>query len=109
MVIPEASEREELTVQDMIENKDSIVYPITPKAVIKNYPQYLTDFEQTEILEYEEVFYLTGNDNKYNASKAERLINNGFDDNDGYYRLQKGDQLGYRFQIIEQIGKGAFG
>jgi hypothetical protein len=38
MVIPEASEREELTVQDMIENKDSIVYPITPKAVIKNYP-----------------------------------------------------------------------
>jgi len=70
---------------------------------------YLTDYEKTEIKEFENIYYLSPKEMKYNASKAERLINNGFDDNDGYYRLQKGDHLGYRYQIIEQIGKGAFG
>ena len=36
-------------------------------------------------------------------------MNNGFDDQEGYYRLKTGDQIAYRFSIIEQIGKGAFG
>jgi dual specificity tyrosine-phosphorylation-regulated kinase 2/3/4 len=39
----------------------------------------------------------------------ERLVNNGFDDEEGYYRISKGDHIAYRFQIIEVIGKGAFG
>ena len=39
----------------------------------------------------------------------ERLVNNGFDDEEGYYRVQKGDHIAYRFQLIEVIGKGAFG
>ena len=47
--------------------------------------------------------------NKYQATKLERLVNNGFDDAEGYYRLKQGDQIGYRFEIVEQIGKGAFG
>ena len=52
---------------------------------------YLTDFEQTEILEYEKVFYLSYKDNKLNPTKAERLVNNGFDDSDGYYKIVVGD------------------
>jgi dual specificity tyrosine-phosphorylation-regulated kinase 2/3/4 len=57
------------------------------------------------------------------------LVNNGFDDEEGYYRLKAGDQIGYRYEIKKQdtpknnpkddsqsksqnkieIGKGAFG
>lgn len=37
-VIPEAPEREELTVQDMSEARESgIKYPLTPSAAVKNY------------------------------------------------------------------------
>lgn len=37
------------------------------------------------------------------------MVNNGFDDNEGYYRYSKGDQISYRYEIQEVIGKGAFG
>lgn len=88
MIIPEAPEREELTVQDMVENKDSgILYPLKPKEALDSYSSYLTDFEKTEILEFEDIFYLSPTTSKYQPTKSERLINNGFDDNDGYYRL----------------------
>jgi len=55
------------------------------------------------------VYFLAPKKNKYNPTKLERLVNNGFDDQEGYYKIVSGDQIGYRFQIIELIGKGAFG
>ena len=36
-------------------------------------------------------------------------MNNGFDDNEGYYRFSAGDQIHYRYECQEVIGKGAFG
>lgn len=71
--------------------------------------EYLSNFERTEIDEYEEVWYLANQSCKYQATKLERLVNNGFDDNEGYYRFSKGDQIAYRYEIQEVIGKGAFG
>lgn len=96
MIIEEASERDELTVQEMIDNK--IEFPLLPKdAISMHSADYLTEFEQTEIMEHEKVFYMSFKDKKLNPTKAERLVNNGFDDNDGYYKIVIGDQLGYRF------------
>ena len=66
-------------------------------------------FEKTEIDEFDKIYYLADKDKKYKPTKLERLVNNGFDDNDGYYRIVKGDQIAYRFELIELIGKGAFG
>lgn len=37
------------------------------------------------------------NEYKIKASNMERLINNGFDDEEGYYRIQKGDHIAFRF------------
>lgn len=48
----------------------------------------LTQFERTEIEEFEEVWYLAPQANKYLPTKLERLVNNGFDDQEGYYRLK---------------------
>jgi hypothetical protein len=45
--IPEAPEREELTVQEMSEAKDlGIKYPLSPAQAVKNYGIYLTELEQ---------------------------------------------------------------
>lgn len=70
---------------------------------------YLTDFEKSEVEEYEKIYYLCDNKNKFQPTKLERLVNNGFDDEEGYYRVKKDDHIAYRYQLIEIIGKGAFG
>ena len=70
---------------------------------------FLSIHEQTEVAEYDEIYYLAKADQKYAPTKLERLVNNGFDDNEGYYRIVAGDQISYRFELIELIGKGAFG
>ena len=49
------------------------------------------------------------NELKHKPTKLERLVNNGFDDEEGYYRIQKDDHIAFRFQLLEVIGKGAFG
>ncbi len=108
-VIPEASERDELTVNET--SNLNIDFPIGPQIAKQKSiaDKYLTDFEKTEIDEYDQLYYLCENEYKIKAGNMERLINNGFDDEEGYYRIQKGDHIAFRFQLIEVIGKGAFG
>jgi len=37
------------------------------------------------------------------------IFNYGYDDSDGDYKTQINDHLGYRYQVIQQIGSGSFG
>jgi len=71
--------------------------------------KYLSDFERTEVDEYEQIYYLCENDKKLQPTKLERLVNNGYDDEEGYYRIKTLDHIAYRYELIEIIGKGAFG
>lgn len=57
----------------------------------------MTDFEKTEVEEYDHIYYLSDNETKIKATKLERLVNNGFDDEEGYYRIKKNDHIAYRF------------
>jgi len=41
----------------------------------------------TEIDEFEQVFFVSDNLTKYQPTKLERLVNNGYDDDEGYYRI----------------------
>ncbi len=104
------TERDELTVQ-LRTASPGIQFPISGKKVksISRAKDYLSIHEQTEVAEYDEIYYLAKQDQKYQPTKLERLVNNGFDDNEGYYRIVSGDQIGYRFELMELIGKGAFG
>lgn len=108
--IPEVTEREELTVA-LRTASPALQFPISGKDIKTNSRalRYLSVHEQNEVAEYEEVWYLAKNEQKYQPTKLERLVNNGFDDNEGYYRIVSGDQISYRFELIELIGKGAFG
>ena len=65
LVIPEASERDELTVQDMVETRDGIKYPLTSEEAISSHGDYLTDFEKTEVKEFDNIFYLSPQSAKY--------------------------------------------
>jgi dual specificity tyrosine-phosphorylation-regulated kinase 2/3/4 len=80
----------------MVDNK--IELPVSSsEAIIKYKEDYLSDIEINEIVEFSSVYYLSYKENKIKPTKAERLVNNGFDDADGYYRIVNGDQLGYRY------------
>ena len=41
--------------------------------------------------------------------KKEFIYNNGFDDVNGDYKVVIGDHIGYRYEIVEFLGKGSFG
>lgn len=113
--IPEVNEKEELTTvnvgRERVTRTPKFDFPVSGK-VVTSMPlskEYLSMHELTEVQEYEEVWYLAKADQKYQPTKKERLVNNGFDDAEGYYRIVTGDQVGYRFEMGELIGKGAFG
>ena len=43
------------------------------------------------------------------SSLLSRNLNNGFDNNDGYYKVVVGDHLLYRYEVLAIMDKGAFG
>eukprot|EP01132_Coremiostelium_polycephalum_P010942 gene10942-13401_t len=79
---------------------------MTPSIAIKLYSNELTLKEQEEILDYPNV-YFTGNTPKkikFNAS----LPNNGYDNDQGDYKIVEHDQIAYRYEVISILGQGSF-
>lgn len=73
---------------------------LTPTRALLDYFQVLTDFEQNEIVYYDEIYYV-GQNGKKNLSS--------FDDPEGYYIAITGDHLEFRYEIKEHLGSGTFG
>ena len=74
----------------MIDNK--IELPSSPSDVLIKYKdEYLTEYEVNEVNEFEQIYFLSNNNHKVKPTKSERLVNNGFDDADGYYKIVVGD------------------
>ncbi|KAK3087855.1 hypothetical protein FSP39_011544, partial [Pinctada imbricata] len=82
--------------------------PMTPAEALKHYRSKLTAFEQTEILDYPEIWFL-GLEAKKIDGVPGGAQNNGYDDENGSYIKLIGDHVCYRFEIVEVIGKGSFG
>ena len=80
------------------------------KAVLKSSQrQYLSDYEKQEILDYPSVFYVGAGSEK-KLAHADRPTNNyGYDDDRGDYLVVKRDHLGYRYEVLDSLGKGSFG
>jgi dual specificity tyrosine-phosphorylation-regulated kinase 2/3/4 len=73
------------------------------------YGRYLSDYEKEEIRKYEEVYFVGTKCDKKPASKDVPLNNFGFDDERGDYLLVPHDQILYRYEVIDILGKGSFG
>ncbi|XP_064652736.1 dual specificity tyrosine-phosphorylation-regulated kinase 4-like isoform X2 [Lineus longissimus] len=82
--------------------------PMTPAEVLKQFRNKLTTFEQQEILDYPEIWYL-GLESKKIEGVSGGAQNNGYDDEMGSYMKPLGDHLVYRYEIQEVLGKGSFG
>ena len=64
-----------------IQNEQKIKYPIKGSMARKMIAdEYLSACERTEVDEYDEIWFMASACNKYQPTKLERLVNNGFDD-----------------------------
>jgi dual specificity tyrosine-phosphorylation-regulated kinase 2/3/4 len=90
----------------LINPETNSILPANPETTIKFLGQYLTEFENIEILDYKEIYYIG------KASKIQGKINDnnwGYDNLKGDYILIIGDHIDYRYEILDIIGKGTFG
>lgn len=82
--------------------------PMSPSVAIKNYGDKMSTFEQSEILDFPDVWFLG-----LEAKKIEGVPgapqNNGYDDESGSYLKALHDHLVYRYEVLEVLGKGSFG
>ncbi|KAM4618667.1 dual specificity tyrosine-phosphorylation-regulated kinase 4 [Polymixia lowei] len=82
--------------------------PMSPIETLKNFQERLTEFEQEEIMDYAEVWFLGLGSQKIEGSLGTPQ-NSGFDDEHGSYIRVLHDHIAYRFEVLEVIGKGSFG
>uniref|UniRef100_A0A0A9ZJS4 dual-specificity kinase n=1 Tax=Lygus hesperus TaxID=30085 RepID=A0A0A9ZJS4_LYGHE len=82
--------------------------PLTTHEALKYYGSRMTEFERKEIQEYEEVWYLGLGACKIHGEEG-LSQNGGYDDDNGSYNKVLHDHIGYRYEILEVIGKGSFG
>lgn len=83
--------------------------PMTPAQALKTQRQCLVPYEQGEILDYPEVWFLAPKAQKIESSKSSEADNHGYDDERGDYRIVLHDHLAYRFEVLSPLGKGSFG
>uniref|UniRef100_A0A3B5L8L7 dual-specificity kinase n=1 Tax=Xiphophorus couchianus TaxID=32473 RepID=A0A3B5L8L7_9TELE len=75
---------------------------------LSNFGERLTEFEQQEVSDYAEVWFLGLGSQKIEGSQG-AAQNNGYDDEHGSYVRVLHDHIAYRFEVLEVIGKGSFG
>jgi len=78
--------------------------PLVPKEAIIRYGECLTTYEMDEISEYSQIYFVGQNSRKVEGCKG-ATHNCGFDDESGSYIKVLHDHLGYRYEILEVIGK----
>lgn len=79
-----------------------------PGKALKLFMHDLTDYEKGEILDFSDVFYLGIGAQKINGNPKNEH-NYGYDDEKGDYKVVMKDHIGYRYEIIQFLGKGSFG
>jgi dual specificity tyrosine-phosphorylation-regulated kinase 2/3/4 len=69
----------------------------------------LTNYEQSEIFDYNKIYCLGYRKKKINGSISNTENNYGYDDSRGDYKIILHDHIAYRYEIISFLGKGSFG
>ncbi|XP_051545029.1 dual specificity tyrosine-phosphorylation-regulated kinase 4-like isoform X2 [Myxocyprinus asiaticus] len=82
--------------------------PMSPTTALKHFQNQLTEYEREEIMDYSEIWYLGLDTKKIEGSQGSPQ-NSGYDDEHGSYIKVLHDHIGYRFEVLEVIGKGSFG
>jgi dual specificity tyrosine-phosphorylation-regulated kinase 2/3/4 len=80
---------------------------LQPQAALARYASVLTAYERSEILGYPQVYFVGENARKLESNAA--APNNGYDDDKSDYRVVVDDHIGYRYQVLNELGRGSFG
>lgn len=81
---------------------------MTPAEALRKYSEKLTAFEQSEILEFPNIWFVGPGSAKI-AGVPHGANNSGFDDDRGDYKVVLGDHLEYRYEVLSVLGRGSFG
>lgn len=123
----------EFSQNSIASRKEVPPLPTSPQNILKFYIDKLTDYEKGEVLDYEVVYFLglskkekvdanikdfkePQDDSKSSLEDQgkepkEPVYNHnyGYDDDKGDYKIVTGDHIGFRYEIVEFLGKGSFG
>ena len=82
-----------------------------PRDAVIHLSKYLLSYEKTEILEYDQIYYLNIKDRPNNKPMVtpDGPENGGFDNDKNEYICDTGDHIAYRFEVQKRVGKGSFG
>ena len=81
-----------------------------PREALVNMQRYLLDYEKTEIMEYDQIFYINMTEKGTRATpEITADNNNGFDNDRAEYICDNKDHVAYRYEVKKQIGSGSFG
>lgn len=83
--------------------------PLTPAQVLRRYSDYLANYEQSEILEYQHVYFIGKSAHKIKGNPHSVHLNHGYDDERGDYNTVIHDHISYRYEVLSVLGKGSFG
>eukprot|EP00826_Nyctotherus_ovalis_P026954 TRINITY_DN2100_c0_g2_i7.p1 TRINITY_DN2100_c0_g2~~TRINITY_DN2100_c0_g2_i7.p1 ORF type:complete len:319 (+),score=93.10 TRINITY_DN2100_c0_g2_i7:290-1246(+) len=100
---PLASKKTDGALQKQPEQSET-EFPLAAAQALKLFAADLSDFEKGEILDYQTVYYM-GN----GIAKANLEPLTGYDDDKGDYNTYVGEQINYRYEILDILGKGSFG
>ena len=83
------------------------------RAALIQFERYLSEYEKSEILTYETVYFFNISDRK-SARKPPKQShsvedNFGFDNDKNEYVTEEGEHIAYRYEISSRNGKGCFG
>jgi dual specificity tyrosine-phosphorylation-regulated kinase 2/3/4 len=78
---------------------------LTAASALRTCIAKLTDYEQSEILAYKQVYFLS----THKLCPTQGQPNFGFDDEKGFYKITVGDQIAFRYEAMSLIGSGSFG
>lgn len=98
---------------------DSAAFSISPKEVMECYSGVLSPDEKKEILKYHEIFFLGTEKSKEKLRFTKVLgrppalgANNKYHlaiDHNGIFKVIEGDHIAYRYEVLKELGRGAFG
>ncbi|KAM6438296.1 dual specificity tyrosine-phosphorylation-regulated kinase 4 [Rhynochetos jubatus] len=105
---PESDARAQMKTSELESTSIGVKLPMTASEALKNFRNQLTVYEQKEIFNYTELWFL-GLEAKKIEGLPETQNNNCYDDEHGSYLKVLHDHIAYRYEVLEVIGKGSFG
>ncbi|XP_009936770.2 dual specificity tyrosine-phosphorylation-regulated kinase 4 isoform X2 [Opisthocomus hoazin] len=106
--LSESDTRAQTKPSELESTTTSVKLPMTAAEALKNFRNQLTVYEQKEIFNYTELWFL-GLEAKKIEGLPETQNNNCYDDEHGSYLKVLHDHIAYRYEVLEVIGKGSFG